>query len=50
MYSQYMCILIYVKLIWCNMVFSDRSIVNSGVGGDVFSLYVHFSICDTYLV
>ena len=42
MYPQYMCILLYVKLIWCNGIF-HRSIVNwsRGVGDDVSSVYVH---------
>ena len=49
MYAQYMCILFYVKLIWCNIFY--RSIVNwSGMGVDVCSVYVHSAICETYLV
>ena len=43
-----MCILIYVKVMWCNVL--DRSIVNLSGGVDVFSVYVHSAICVTYLV
>ena len=48
MYPQYMCILLYVKLIWCNGI--QRSIVNWSGEVDVSSVYVHSAICDTYLV
>ena len=48
MYPQYMCILLYVKFIWCNVL--QISIVNWSGGGDVSSVYVHSAICDSYLV
>ena len=47
MYSQYMCILLYVNLFGV-MVF--RYLWSIGVGVDVSSVYVHSAICDTYLV
>ena len=34
----------------CGVKVLNRSIVNLGGGVDVFSLYVHFAIYDTYLV
>ena len=37
MYSQYMCILLYVKVIWCNGI--HRSIVNWS-GGYMYSQYM----------
>ena len=41
MYSQYMCILLYVNLIWCNSYSID--ILSIGLWGvDVFSVYVLF--------
>ena len=48
MYPHYMCILLYVKLIWCNLF--HRSIVNWSLGVDVSSVYVHSAICETYFV
>ena len=48
MYSQYICILLYVKLIWCNGAPYIYCQLEWGV--DVFSVYVHSAICDTYLV
>ena len=49
MYSQYMCILLYVKLIWCNGIpYIYCQLVWRGV--DVSSIYVHSAICETYLV
>ena len=41
MYSKYMCILLYVKLIWCNMVFHTSTV---NWEGNVSSVYVHFAI------
>ena len=47
MYPQYICILLYVIVIWCNGI----SEIYSQLGGvDVSSVYVHSAICDTYLV
>ena len=48
MYPQYMCILLYVKLIWCNGIPYIYCQLGSGV--HVFSVYVHSAICETYLV
>ena len=48
MYSQYMCILLYVTLIWCKWYSID--LLSIGVGVDVSSVYVHSAICETYLV
>ena len=39
MYPQYMCILLYVKLIWCNAVF-HTSIVNWSGGVKMYSQYM----------
>ena len=44
MYPQYMCILLYVKLIWCNVI----PHIYCQLGGDVCSVYVHSAICVTY--
>ena len=47
MYPQYMCILLYVKLIWCNGI----PHIYCQLGGvDVFSVYVYSAVCETYLV
>ena len=48
MYPQYMCILLYVTLIWCNII--SYMYCQLEVGVDVSSVYVHSAICDTYLV
>ena len=49
MYPQCMCILLYMKLIWCNVF--HGSIVQLGMWGvHVSSIYVHSAICETYLV
>ena len=55
MYPQYMCILLYVNLIWCNMYSRDlllsiRRVLSIGVGLDVSSVYVNYAICESYLV
>ena len=54
MCAQYMCILFYVKLIWCNNMSIDLlSIVTvnwNGIGVDVCSVYVHSAICETYVM
>ena len=57
MYPQYMCILLYVKLILSVMVpptpIDNISInINWSVGMQytVSSVYVHSAICETYLV
>ena len=49
MYPQYMCILLYVKVMWCNgipLIYCQLELR----GIDVFSVYVHSAICETYLV
>ena len=54
MYVQYMCILLYVKLIWCNGIPYMYPIVillylmGGRCMGD--AVYVHSAIYDTYLV
>ena len=48
MYAQYMCILLHVKLIWCNGYSID--LLSIGEGIDVCSVYVHSAKCETYLV
>ena len=48
MYPQYMCILLYLILIWCNGIL--KSIVNWSGGLDVTLVYVHSAICETYVV
>ena len=51
MYPQYMCILPYVKCIWCNgipyifgVTVFHRSIVNWSGGLDVSSVFIHSAI------
>ena len=48
MYPTYMCILLYVKLIWCNGISEIYCQLEWGV--HVSSVYVHSVIYDTYLV
>ena len=49
MYPQYMCMLLYVKDIWCNGI--AQIYCQLGCGGvDVTSVYMHSAICETYLV
>ena len=49
MYPQYMCILLYVKLICCNGI--PYIYCSIGVWGVyVSSVYGHSAICETYLV
>ena len=48
MYPQYMCILLYVIVIWCNGISKIYCQLEWGVY--VSSVYVHPAICDTYLV
>ena len=48
MYLQYICILLYVTLMWCNGISDILSIEEWGV--HVSSVYVHSAICDTYVV
>ena len=53
MYVQYMCILLYVLVIWCNSIAEIYCQLEVGVlewGVDVSSVYVHSPICETYLV
>ena len=48
MYAQYMCILLYVKVIWCNgipQIYCELEVW----WVDVYSVHVHSAICDTYL-
>ena len=49
MYAQYMCILLYVIVIWCNSISEIYCQLEWG-GLDVCSVYVHSAICKTYLV
>ena len=48
MYSQYMCILLYVKLIWCNGIPLIYCQLEWGI--HVFFVYVYSVICESYLV
>ena len=48
MYPQYMCILLYMKVIWCNAIPYIYFQLEWGVY--VSSVYVHSAICDTYLI
>ena len=45
MYPPYMCILLYVKLIWCNGISEMYCQLEWRV--DVFLVYVHSAICET---
>ena len=47
-YSQYMCIMLYMKVIWFNAIPYIYFQLEWGVY--VSSLYVHCAICDSYLV
>ena len=47
-YPQYMCILLYVKLISCKGIPHIYGQLDSGVYES--SLYVHSAICDPYVV
>ena len=47
-YPQYRCILLYVKLIWCNGIPLIYCQLEWGI--HVFSVYVHSTICVTYLL
>ena len=49
MYLQYMCILLYVKLMWCNGISEIYCQLEFG-GIDVSSVYVHSAICHSYVV
>ena len=46
MYPQYMCILLYVQVIWCNGILYIYFQLELGL--DVSSVYVYSAICDTY--
>ena len=48
MYPQYMCIMLYVQLIWCNGIPYIYFQLERWV--DVSSVYVYSTICETYLV
>ena len=48
MYPQYMCILLYMIVIWCNSIPYIYCQLEWGV--DVSSVYVHSVICVNYLV
>ena len=48
MYPQYMCILLCVNIFWCNGIPYIYFQLEYEV--DVFSVYVHSAICETYLV
>ena len=46
MCPKYMCILLYVKLIWCSGICIDLW----SIGGGGALVYVYSAICATYLV
>ena len=51
----YMCILLYVKLIWCSGFLEmyaqlEGGMSDIGMSVCLHSVYVHSSICETYLV
>ena len=48
MYPQYMCILLYVKLIWCNGI--PLIYCRMEWGERLSSVYFHFALGETYLV
>ena len=48
MYPQYMCILLYVTLMWCNGISDIYCQLEEGV--HVSSVYVHSVLCETYVV
>ena len=48
MYPQYMCILLYMIVIWCNDISEIYCQLEWGV--HVSSVYVHSAICDTNVV
>ena len=48
MYPQYMGILLYVIVIWCNGISEIYCQLEWGV--DVSSVYVYSALCDTYVV
>ena len=48
MYAQYMCIMLYVKFIWCNAIPYICFQLESG--GRCTSVYVHYAISECYLV
>ena len=58
MYPQYMYILLYVIVIWCNGIseiyylvqWYSIDVLSIEVGVYVSSVYVHSAICDSYLV
>ena len=49
MHPQYMCILLYVKVIWCDGIPYIYCQLVCGRGVHVSSVYVHYVICETYL-
>ena len=48
--NGYMCILLYVKLIWCSSFLEIYAQLEEGCGVRLPWVYVHSSICETYLV
>ena len=48
MYPQYMCIMLYVKVIWCNSIPYIYFQLEWGI--HVSSVYVYSTIYETYLV
>ena len=46
----YMCILLYVKHIWCCGFSRDLCLIGGGNGVSLSWVYLHSSICETYLV
>ena len=45
-----MCIPLYVKLIWCSRFCRDLCWIGGGGGVSLPWVYVHSSICETYLL
>ena len=46
----YMCILLYMEVIWCSGFPEIFAQLEEGVGSVCAWVYVHSSICETYLV
>ena len=47
---RYMCILLYMKIIWCSGFPEIYAQLEEGVGSVCAWVYVHSAICGTYLV
>ena len=46
---RYMCILLYIKVIWCSGFPEIYAQLEEGMGSVCAWVYVHSSICETYL-